>query len=226
MCGNNFQAIDEGIYFNSFIFMTRTIKNISVIGDGGWGTTLAVHLSQKHYPVKLWGPFPSYIRRMVQTRTNEKFLPGIPLNSHVHLTDDLKETITTADLIIFAIPSKYAVSVLKRIKKTHVDLSEKIVLSVTKGIDTKQLLRMSEIIKKELGNHTPVAVLSGPTIAAEVARGIPSTAVVAASHLKTAKSIQEVFNSENFRIYTNTDVTGVELGGSIKNIIALACGVC
>jgi len=200
-------------------------QNISVIGDGGWGTTLAVHLTKNKHAVKLWGPFPSYIRRISKSRVNSKFLPGVRLAHNIKLTDDMNDAIKESDIIVFAIPSKYASSVLKQIKKTKINLSKKIFLSVTKGIDTVKLLRMSEIIRKELGN-IPLAVLSGPTIAFEVARGIPSTAVVASRNLKIAKKVQMIFNSKSFRIYTNTDVIGVELGGSIKNIIAIACGVC
>ncbi|MCK5260518.1 MAG: NAD(P)-dependent glycerol-3-phosphate dehydrogenase [Candidatus Omnitrophica bacterium] len=206
--------------------MPKTIKNISVIGDGGWGTTLAVHLAKENYPVRLWGPFPAYVRRVGKNRYNTKFLPGIHLPYNITLTESLAEAIREADLIVFAIPSKYANAVLKKIKTTKADLSGKILLSVTKGIDTAKLLRMSEIIRKELGSSVDIAVLSGPTIAMEVAKNLPSTAVVASRHLKTAKQVQAIFNSESFRVYTNTDVTGVELGGSIKNIIALACGVC
>ncbi|MBN1869145.1 MAG: NAD(P)-dependent glycerol-3-phosphate dehydrogenase [Candidatus Omnitrophica bacterium] len=206
--------------------MSTTIKNISVIGDGGWGTTLAVLLAKKDYPVKLWGPFPDYIRMVRKTRYNTKFLPGIHLPRNITLTESLTEAVRTADLVIFAIPSKYANSVLKKIRMVKTDLSGKLWLSVTKGIDTKRLLRISEMIKKELSAHINIAVLSGPTIAMEVAKGIPSTAVVASHHLKTAKQIQAILNSDSFRIYTNTDIVGVELGGSIKNIIAIACGVC
>ncbi len=206
--------------------MLKTIRTISVIGDGGWGTTLAVHVAKNNYPVRLWGPFPDYIRRVNKNRYNTKFLPGIHLPRNIQATENLAEAIREADLIVFAVPSKYATSILKKIKKLKIDLGGKILLSVTKGIDTKKLLRMSEIIKGELSSRIPIAVLSGPTIAIEVAKGIPSTAVVAAGSLKTAKKIQTVFNSESFRIYTNTDIIGVELGGSIKNIIAIACGVC
>lgn len=205
--------------------MSKKTQPISVIGDGGWGTTLAVHLARNKYAVKLWGPFPDYIREVGKSRYNTKFLPGIRLAPGIALTSSLAEAIEEGGLIVFAVPSKYAAGVLKKIKKTGAGLSGKIFLSVTKGIDTARLLRMSEIIKKELGN-VRIAVLSGPTIAREVAKGVPSTAVVASGHLRTAKKVQAVFNSESFRIYTNTDVVGVELGGSIKNIIAIACGVC
>jgi len=203
----------------------RKAQNISVIGDGGWGTTLAVHLAKNKHAVKLWGPFPSYIRQIRKSRINTKFLPGIRLARNIKLTEDLTNAIEGSAVIVFAIPSQYASSILKKIKKTKINLSSKIFLSVTKGIEPTKLLRMSEIIRKELGN-IPLAVLSGPTIAIEVARGIPSTAVVASGNLKIAKKVQAIFNSDNFRIYTNTDVIGVELGGSIKNIIAIACGVC
>lgn len=206
--------------------MKHSIRNISVIGDGGWGTTLAVHLAKKNYPVKLWGSFPAYIRRVGKTRYNTKFLPGIHLPRNITTTESLAEALREGDLLVFAVPSKYAHCVLKKIRALKADLSDKVFLSVTKGIDTSKLLRISQIIKKELGKNTDVAVLSGPTIAREVALGIPSTAVVASHNLKSAKQIQSVFNSETFRIYTNKDIVGVELGGSIKNIIAIACGVC
>jgi glycerol-3-phosphate dehydrogenase (NAD(P)+) len=202
----------------------RTIKNITVIGDGGWGTTLALHLlKKKTYKVTLWGPFPEYIDQIRKSRINNKFLPGIKLPKELSLTSNLFEALSFADLIVFAIPSQYTAATLKKMKPFN--LSNKAFLSVTKGIDTQSLLRISEIFKKELGN-VPFAVLSGPTIASEVARGIPSTAVVASSNKALAQSIQKVFNSEAFRIYTNSDVVGVELGGSIKNVIAIACGVC
>lgn len=201
------------------------IKNIAVIGDGGWGTTLSVYLAKQNYPVKLWGPFPEYVRQMNQNRYNPRFLPGIRLPQTITVVDKVDVALEGSDLVIFAIPSKYASKVLSRIKRANVDLSRKIFLSVTKGIETNTLMRMSEAIRWKLGN-VPLAVLSGPTIAMEVAKDVPSTAVVASSNMRIARTIQKIFNSKTFRIYTNTDVVGVELGGSIKNIIAIACGVC
>lgn len=201
------------------------INNISIIGDGGWGTTLAIHLHENKYKVTLWSPFENYAKEMKKTRVNHKFLPSKKIPKPINITSDLKESIQSAALIVFAVPSKFAVSVLKQIKGTKIDLNKKIFLSVTKGFDTVRLLRISQIIEKELG-RIPLAVLSGPTIASEVADKIPSTAVIASKNINTAKRLQTVFNSPYFRIYTNTDVAGVELGGSIKNIIAVACGVC
>lgn len=205
--------------------MNNKIRTISVIGDGGWGTTIALHLLKQKHNVTLWGPFPEYVKTLQKNRVNAKFLPGKPLPKSLTITDTLKEALETADIIVFAIPSKFALTVLKKIKKTKINLNKKMFLSLTKGFDTKSLLRLSEIIIQELGT-IPLAVLSGPTIAIEVANQIPSTAVIASQKIKTAKTLQEVFNSDTFRIYTNTDVLGVELGGSIKNIIAVACGIC
>ncbi len=205
--------------------MDSQTKTISVIGDGGWGTTIALHLLKQKHNVTLWGPFPEYVKTLQKNRINAKFLPGKPLPKNLNITANLKEALETADIIVFTIPSKFALTVLKKIKKTKIDLNRKIFLSLTKGFDTKSLLRLSEIIIKELGN-IPLAVLSGPTIAIEVANQIPSTAVIASKQIKTAKTLQKIFNSDTFRIYTNTDVLGVELGGSIKNIIAVACGIC
>lgn len=205
--------------------MTKKIQNIGVIGDGSWGTTLAVYLAKKGYVVQLWGPFPEYIRQMRQNHYNPKFLPGVRFPQGLDLVEKLDVVLQESDLIVFAIPSQYAARILGRIRKTGVKLSRRIFLSVTKGIDKTSLQRISEITRAELGNVF-FAVLSGPTISGEVAKGIPTTAVVASKNIRIARKVQEVFNSDSFRIYTNTDVVGVELGGSIKNIIAIACGVC
>ncbi len=205
--------------------MSKRIQKMGVIGDGSWGTTLAVYLAKKGYTVKLWGPFPEYIRQMRQNHYNPKFLPGIRFPQGLELVEKLDIVLKESDLIVFAIPSQYAGGILKKIGKTGVKLSKRIFLSVTKGIEKTSLRRISEVVRAELGN-IPFAVLSGPTISAEVAKGIPTTAVVASKNTHIAQKVQQVFNSDSFRIYTNTDVVGVELGGSIKNIIAIACGMC
>ena len=203
--------------------ISYTIKTVAVIGDGGWGTTLAIHLAKKGYAVRLWGAFPDYVRQVRQTRINEKFLAGIKIPEEVQLLDNLTEALQHADLLVLAVPSQYVRSVLNRLKKEN--LSNKIILSVVKGLDDKNLQRISQIITEVLGS-IPLAVLSGPTIAKEVAQQIPTTAVIAAANTQLAQSLQKVFHSESFRIYTNTDIIGVELGGCVKNIIAIASGVC
>ncbi len=205
--------------------MSKRIRKIGVIGDGSWGTTLAVYLTKKGHSVKLWGPFPEYVRQMRQNHYNSKFLPGVRFPQGLEAVEKLDVVLQESDLIVFAIPSQYASKILNKISKTGVKLSKRIFLSVTKGIEKNSLRRISEIVRAELGN-IPFAVLSGPTISSEVARGIPTTAVVASRDAQIARKVQEVFNSESFRIYTNNDVIGVELGGSIKNIIAIACGIC
>ncbi|MCA9401640.1 MAG: NAD(P)-dependent glycerol-3-phosphate dehydrogenase [Candidatus Omnitrophica bacterium] len=200
-------------------------KTIGVIGDGGWGTTLALHCARNGHSVTLWGPFPDYVKRMQKARVNPTFLPGVHLPKSIHISENLTTTIAQNEILLYAIPSQFTPAILKQIAKTKCDLSDKIILSVTKGIDTKSLKRISQMIHDELGD-LKLGVLSGPTIAKEVAAKIPSTAVIASSNQNLAKTLQQTINSDTFRIYTNTDIIGVELGGSIKNVIALACGVC
>ncbi len=197
-------------------------KRIAILGDGGWGTTLAVLLSNKGYPVTLWGAFPDYAQTMAKTRLNPRFLPGVRLPEQIEITGEVKSAVQDKAVVVLAIPSQYTRKTLKKIagcfsKKT-------IFLSVTKGIEIGSNKRISEVIRSELG-AVKLAVLSGPTIASEVASGIPTTAVAASADKKIRKTIQEIFSTKTFRVYTNPDITGVELGGSIKNVIAIACGV-
>jgi glycerol-3-phosphate dehydrogenase (NAD(P)+) len=199
------------------------IKKISVIGDGGWGTTLAVYLNERGYDVLLWGAFPEYVAEAKKRGENFKFLPGIKIPKAMEWVSDLQEAVDHGDLIVLAAPSQYLSGVLRQIKK--LGFKQKIFLSVVKGIEIASNKRMSELIVDELGK-VPLAVLSGPTIASELARGIVTTAVIASRHPKLALRLQKIFNSEVFRIYTNRDVIGVELGGSVKNVIAVACGIC
>jgi len=198
------------------------IKNISVIGDGGWGTTLAIILYRKGYKVNLWGAFEDYVGYLKKKRVNAKFLSGVKIPEGILITNSLKEAVIGADLIILAVPSQYLRSVLIKLKIYNTP--GKIFLSVVKGIETATLKRMSEVVYDVLGK-VKLAVLSGPTIAYEVARGIPTTVVVASRDLKLAKNLQDVLITDRFRVYTNKDITGVELGGSLKNIIAIACGI-
>ena len=196
---------------------------ITVLGDGGWGTTLAVLLTGKGFNVTIWGAFAENIESMNESRLNQKFLPGIKIPKEVNLTSDLKSAVQNKDIIILAVPSQYMRSVLKKLKTLDYP-RRAIYLSVAKGIEMGTLKRISEVIRSELGN-VKLAVLSGPTIACEIARGIPAVAVIASHNLKVRNYLQSIFMTERFRIYTNADVIGVELGGSLKNIIAIACGV-
>ncbi len=198
------------------------MKKIAVLGDGGWGTTLAINLYKNGCRVCVWSVSKNYADYLRKKRINSKFLPGIKIPQQIEVTADLKEALKDAFIVVLAIPSQYLRSILKKLKRF--DLSEVIVLNVAKGIETASLKRMSEVISEELGDIRQ-AILSGPTIAREVALGIPTTAVISSKDISLAKYLQGVFNSDRFRIYTNSDLIGVELGGSLKNIIAIACGI-
>jgi glycerol-3-phosphate dehydrogenase (NAD(P)+) len=196
---------------------------ISVLGDGGWGTTLAILLHQKGFSVSLWGAFPEYVKFLDKKRINSKFLPGVKIPRGIKIIDRLEEAVLGKNLIVFAIPSEYIRAVLKKIKKLEFDRNCTYV-SVCKGIEIGSLKRISEIIHEELGN-VRLGVLSGPTIVREVVAGKPATAIVASRNIELAKRLQDVFMTEKFRIYTSPDVIGVELGGALKNVIAIACGI-
>jgi len=195
---------------------------IAIFGDGGWGTTLAVLLAKKGYTVTLWGVFTDYTLEMKKTRYNPKFLPGIKIPREIIITSNIKSAGIDKDIIVLAIPSEYTRAILKKIAGNF--NKNTIFLSVTKGIETGTSKRISEVIHAELG-PVKLAVLSGPTIAAEVAKEVPTAAVVSSTDKQIRKIIQTVFSTKRFRLYTNADVIGVELGGSLKNVIAIACGV-
>jgi len=197
--------------------------DIAVIGDGGWGTTLAILLSRKGCRATIWGAFSDYVARMNKARYNHKFLPGIKIPKDVEITHDLGAALKDKDLIVLAVPSQYLRSVLKKIKRLGYP-RQAIFVSVTKGIEIGSGKTMAQLIREELG-RVRFAALSGPTIAHEVAVGVPTVAVAASSDSATAQRVQDIFMSERFRVYTNRDTIGVELGGSLKNIIAIACGI-
>jgi glycerol-3-phosphate dehydrogenase (NAD(P)+) len=199
----------------------KPVKNIAVIGDGGWGTTLGILLSKKGFGVTIWGIFPDYVEILKRDRENVKFLPGVKIPPDICITSSMDEAVKKSDLIVLAVPSQYLRGVLAMIKME--DLSGKVFVSVTKGIENGTLKLMSELITEVLGD-IPLAMLSGPTIALEVANGVPTTIVASSTDFELAKAVQEIFMTDRFRVYTNNDIIGVEVGGSIKNIIAIAAG--
>ncbi len=196
---------------------------ISVLGDGGWGTTLAILLQKKGFSVSLWGAFPEYVKSLNKTRINARFLPKVKIPRQIEIIDSLESAVASKDLIVLAIPSEYIRGVLEKIKNIGFD-PRCAYISVSKGIEIGSLKRISEIIREELGN-VKLGVLSGPTIVREVIAGKPATAIVASANPDLAKWLQDIFMSGNFRVYTSSDVVGVELGGSLKNVIAIACGI-
>lgn len=173
--------------------------------------------------VTVWGAFSDNVDATNRCRENKKFLPGIELPRDIVFTSDLKSAIVDKTIIVLAVPSQYLRSVLRRIK-THGFPKQAVFVSVVKGIEIKSLKRMSEVVHEELGPIS-LGVLSGPTIAHEVAKNLPTTAVAASHNQQIRELIQDTFMAEQFRVYTSDDVIGVELGGSLKNIIAIACGI-
>ncbi len=199
------------------------VKKILVIGNGGWGTTLAILLYKKGYEVTLWGANASYADYLREKRENVKFLKGIPIPSGIHITSDISNNLKDTQLIVSAIPTPYLRSVLLRFK--DVDMNGTPIVSVTKGIENETLMRPSEIIIHILGDR-PVSLLLGPSHAEEVARGLPTTIVASSKDYDLAKLVQGIFTTDRFRIYTNPDMIGVELGAAMKNVIAIASGIC
>ncbi|MDD5680242.1 MAG: NAD(P)-dependent glycerol-3-phosphate dehydrogenase [Candidatus Omnitrophica bacterium] len=199
------------------------MKKICIIGDGGWGTALSVALSGKGLEVSLWGVFKDYIESVAKTRENVKFLKGIKIPQNVNITASLDEAIDKSDVVILAVPSKYFRSISERVKKAA--KSDAIYISVTKGIEDDTLMRMSEIVSDVLGKDKKVVAISGPSIAIEVAKGLPTTLVAASPDITLANKAQDMLMCTALRVYTTTDIIGVELGGSLKNIIAIAAGM-
>ena len=197
------------------------MEKVSIIGAGGWGTALSVHLSRKGFPVFLWERFPDYAKELSERRENYKFLPGIKIPLSIHITSSLEEALKEAEIVIIAVPSRYFRSVVKEFKNYP---KQALFISVTKGIEEESLKRMTEILKEELGVER-IGALSGPSHAEEVARFLPTAVVASSEDKEIARAIQEIFMAPNLRVYANSDLKGVELGGALKNIIAISCGI-
>lgn len=197
---------------------------VCVVGDGGWGTALSVHLTKRGHDVVTWGVDRSYVEQMRRTRQNPKFLPGVTLPDELQLSSSFEDCLTGKDLIVMAVPTQFMRSVLEKMRP-HFDLRTP-VLNVAKGIEVETGMRCSQIIEDVLGVDVEVATLSGPSHAEEVARGLPTTVVVASESASLATLVQMSFMTDRFRIYTSGDIIGVELGGALKNVIALAAGAC
>ena len=200
----------------------NSAESVIVLGDGAWGTTLALQVTRKGIPVGLWGVFPEYIQEMARTRYNRRFLPQVHIPPAVAFYTDIREALRDATVLICAIPTKYLRAVLQSFKT--LPIQDQIIVSVTKGLEIGTLKRPSEIIYEETGNQH-IVVLSGPSHAEEVALKKPASVVVASLNGILASRIQQLFMNEYFRVYTNTDIIGVEIGGALKNVIAVAVGI-
>lgn len=198
------------------------MSRIVVIGDGGWGTALALLLCQQGHQVTVWGPFEEYIDRIRELGNNPKYLPDVPLPIELTWTSARDEAMKDADMAVLAIPSKFYRSVVESFQ-TYMP-PHCVVVSVTKGLDKETHHRMTETAEALLKGY-PIAALSGPSHAEEVARGVPTAVVTACRDHDVAVKVQQVFNTPLFRVYTSDDIVGVELGGALKNVIAIAAGV-
>ncbi len=200
-------------------------KNVAVIGAGNWGTALSLSLAHTGHPVRLWAFEKEAVASIRATRENALFMPGIQLPESILATGDLAEALDRAEIVLTVMPSHVCRSLYERMLP-HL-LPEMIFVSATKGLDTEKRMRMSEVICGVVGPSFPprLTVLSGPSFASEVARGDPTAVVVASEDREAAQIVQREFSTRTFRIYTSSDVVGVELGGAVKNVIAIAAGV-
>lgn len=198
------------------------MAKVSIIGAGSWGLGLAILLNNNGHGVKVWSVFPEEIEGLKVTRENKKCLPGVKIPETIEFTADTEYAVTTADVIIMAVASPYTRSTSKIIAP-FVKKGQYIV-NVGKGIEEDSLLTLCQIIEEEIPNVT-VAVLSGPSHAEEVGRGIPTTCVIGTHKKKDAEYLQNIFMSDVFRVYTSPDMLGICIGGALKNVIALAAGI-
>ena len=197
------------------------MKRVSVIGAGSWGTALAVLLAHNGQEVTIWSHDPYEIEMLSTKREQADKLPGVKLPENVKVSSDMEESLKGMDVVVMAVPSPVVRSVAKQMAPSISD--GQIIVNVAKGIEDETYMTLTDIIEEEIPN-AEVCVLSGPSHAEEVGRGIPTTVVVGSKKKEVAELLQDVFMNEVFRVYTNPDIIGIELGGALKNVIALAAG--
>ncbi len=199
---------------------------IAMIGSGSWGTALALVLNENGHKVTCWTRDAFVVESVRTKQENEKYLPKIPIPDGLNFTTDLTASISGAQVIISAVPSQVTRDVIKKLRP-HLDNPDAIFVTVSKGIENKTYMRISEVLAEAGGiSAEKIVVLSGPSHAEEVARKIPTAIVSASQNIDSARVVQDIFMNKYFRVYVNRDVIGVELGGALKNIIALAAGIC
>lgn len=196
---------------------------LAIVGAGSWGTALSIVLAPRFRRVQLWANDPGLPERLRTSRVNETYLPGFEIPDNVAPTDSLAEAANGAATVLLVVPSRFLRATLGRLRP-HLCGTEELV-SATKGIEQGTLARMSEVIRDETGWQAPVAVLSGPTFAREIARGEPAAVVIASPDEQQATRIQQQFSGPTFRLYTNIDPVGVEIGAALKNVVAIGAGI-
>jgi len=196
---------------------------LTIIGGGSWGTALAMVLAPRSESLKLWVYEADLAARMATSRENDIFLPGFRLPDGIQIVRELPAALEGADIVLGVVPSHHARDIYSAMRP-HLTTSM-ILVSATKGLEQGSLLRMSQVIEQATG-ESRVAVLSGPTFAREVAAGNPTAVVIASSNAEVARCVQEAFSGPTFRLYTNADPAGVEVGAALKNVIAIGAGIC
>lgn len=202
--------------------MVIKMAEIGVIGAGSWGIALSVLLSNNGHTVTVWSALKDEIKMLQKEHEHKDKLPGVILSERISFTEELKEAVEGKDLLVLAVPSPFVRNTAAQLKSVVSD--GQIIVNVAKGIEESTLMTLSQIIEEEVP-QAEVTVLSGPSHAEEVGRGIPTTIVVGAKKKKTAEYIQNIFMSEVFRVYISPDVLGIELGAALKNVVALAAGI-
>lgn len=198
------------------------MSKVSILGAGTWGCALAILLAGKGHDVTIWTKLEHEAQALINNRKNMKNLPGAELPEEIKITLNLEEACEDKDLIVMAVASPFIRATAHEVKP-YIRQGQ-IIVNVSKGIEDGTLYTLSEVLKEELP-QADIAVLSGPSHAEEVSRGVPTTVVVGAVSRETAHYIQDIFMTDKFRVYTSPDITGIELGGSLKNVIALAAGI-
>ena len=201
--------------------MVKQMAKVNVLGAGSWGTALSLLLNKNGHQVKLWSALEDEVKLLQEKREHPNKLPGVHIPEDVEITSDLEGCLKDPDVVVLAVPSPFTRSTAKQ--RAPFVKEGQIIVNVAKGVEEKTLMTLSEIISQEIP-VADVCVLSGPSHAEEVGREIPTTCVVSAETRKTAEYLQGIFMSPVFRVYTTPDILGVELGGALKNVIALAAG--
>jgi glycerol-3-phosphate dehydrogenase (NAD(P)+) len=199
------------------------MSRIAILGAGSWGTALAIHLARAGRTVRLWARDSELAAQIAATRNNPRYLSGVSLPPGVEPTSCVETAVADAQFVVVAVPSHGLRSVVRL--ASGVLATDAIVVSATKGLETESFRRMSQVIEEETAARFSVVVLSGPSFAAEVAAGLPAALLAASSDQQAAMRVQEQFRSRGLRLYASDDVAGVEIGGALKNVIAIAAGV-
>jgi glycerol-3-phosphate dehydrogenase (NAD(P)+) len=200
------------------------MEKIAVVGAGSWGTTLACLLGEKGYNVNLWVFEEDLVKEIEEKRENVQYLPGVKIPASVKVSNDLKEVVLDSNMIITAVPSQFLRSIAKQFASFVA--KNTIVVNVSKGLENESYKRMSQVLEEELPSHVKIVALSGPNHAEEVSKKIPTATVIASKDTECLESVKEVLKTDYFKAYPLDDIVGAEICGALKNITALATGVC